>query len=127
MTWTEQEATAFFAELFHGEHHIPGKLKPWGKGWSLTTFVTPSTFDFDELTRLVFLAHEHRVRVEISPASPKYLRISAWKRPPLEDVSGSVIEGHPSLEQAVDKWKTARHSSWIRYLSGKLTVGEASS
>lgn len=102
-TWSESEARAFFSEVFCGEHHIPnrGKLKPCGKGWSVGGVYSPATWDGNLLTRLVFLAHDHCVRVDISPSQPGRLRIDAWKRAPIGAADSPIMMGHPTLEQAV--------------------------
>jgi hypothetical protein len=100
--WSEDEAREFFAKVFRGEHHIPGKLKPFGTGWKVGNVYRPSTWDYDELTRLVFFAHDFGVRVEILPGQPGKVAIAAWKRVRLEEAGDSpIVEGHPTLEQAV--------------------------
>lgn len=100
MILTEEEATSFFAEFYRGEHHFPSKLKPFGEGWSMGHFGTLSTFDFDELTRLVLLAHEKCIRVEISQGGINRLRIAIHKRAR----EGSIYQRHPTIEQAIEKY-----------------------
>lgn len=56
-----------------------------------------ATFDFSELTRLVFLCHEARIRCDVSPAGPRMMRISFWQR----GHEGSTPERHPNLDEAV--------------------------
>jgi hypothetical protein len=105
--FSAQEAEAFFSKLFRGKHHIPGKLRRDGSAsWSVGNVNPMSTFDSDELTRLVFLAHEHALRVEVLPSGPRCLRIAATKRCRLEDApSWPLVEGHPTLDQAVGKFR----------------------
>lgn len=58
---------------------------------------TLATFDFDDLTRLVFLAHRMAIRVEVEGARNKILRLSFSRR----IRRGGVWERHPSLSDAV--------------------------
>lgn len=56
-----------------------------------------STFDFHELTALVFLCYEARIRCSLAPAGPRMLRLSFWQR----EATGSTPERHPNLDEAV--------------------------
>lgn len=65
-----------------------------------------STYDFDELTRLVIAAHEERVRVTIGPASPKYIRLMFHNRTKsYHDLSARMWERHPTIEEAVSIYR----------------------
>lgn len=100
---TKGQATEFFAELFCGEHRIPrGGVKEWGIGWCVSTWADLSTFDADKLTRLVFLAHDRCVRVEVTHSGPRMVRICIWQRDTRE---GSITERHPTIEQALATWR----------------------
>lgn len=61
-----------------------------------------STFDFDALTRLVFLAHDHCIRVQLSPCNGSHFKLMFHPRKTRE---GSMSERHPTLEQAVADWR----------------------
>lgn len=99
---TEQEATDFFSELYMGKHHIPrGGVRPFGNGFSVNHIGDLSTFDFDKLTRLVFLAHDRCIRVEVSNSGPRMVKISIWKR----QREGSMWQRHPTMEQALEQWR----------------------
>lgn len=65
----------------------------WYKGFA--------TFDFRELTRFVFLCHEARIRGEISPLSPRYLRVFLTPR----QSAGEMNRRHPNLEEALAQWR----------------------
>ncbi len=99
-----ENAEAFFSEVFGGRHHIPGKLKEWGPGWAVTTHGELATYDFDALTRLVFLAHDRCVRVSIRPASPMHLRIIVHQR----QREGPFCSRHPTLEQSIERLRARR-------------------
>lgn len=103
---TKEEATAFFSILFYGEHHIPSEVKPWGRGWKVSEYSGRlATFDFDGLTRLVFLAHDKCVRAEICQSGPGRVGICIWKR---HGRSGDMFARHPSLKCALINWR-AKH------------------
>lgn len=110
MTLERTDATQFFAAFFGGEHHIPGtggrrgpdNVQPFGvNGWRV---VEPgaaySTFDYDQLTRLVFLAHEWSVRVQLT-GSRAGLELSIWGR----EREGDTSCRHPDLDAAVRSWR----------------------
>lgn len=99
---TIEEATAFFSEYYGGEHHIPGfKVDPCGIGWSVNDDRGGmATFDFSQLTRLVFMAHEKCVRVEVMAVRSGIIRLAIWKR----KREGGVCERHPTLQEAMDNY-----------------------
>jgi hypothetical protein len=70
-------------------------------GVSMTWRGDLSTFDFDGLTRLVFLCHEARIRLSIDPAGPKLLRLSFWPR----KAEGPWHARHPNLDEAVARFR----------------------
>ena len=102
MRMSKEKATEFFADLYFGEHHFPSKLKEWGEGWMMNHFGDCSTFDFDLMTRLVFLAHDKCVRAEISQGGPRAIRIAIWQRTHRE---GRMFERHPTIDQALGIWR----------------------
>lgn len=106
-TWkptTREEAEAFFVEFYRGKHHIPGgEVKHSDKhGWCVNHYGDLSTWDFDMLTRLVFLAHDRCVRVSIDSSGPRMVRIIVHQRRYRE---GDISRRHPTLEQAVEAWR----------------------
>jgi hypothetical protein len=106
---SEMEATLFFSIIFRGEHHIPrGKkcgLQPYGFGWAIVIQGAPATYDDSLLTRMVFLAHEKGIRVEISGVRGARLRIALHKREPR---SRLFCRKHPTLSQAMLDWTAER-------------------
>lgn len=60
-------------------------------------FCTFDTVDGDDLTRLVFLAHDYGIRVELHPHGFGYMRLTFSQRA----VRSNSVEGHPTAEQAL--------------------------
>lgn len=98
---TKEEATEFFDELFYGNHHLPSEVKPFGAGWSVTMCNSMATFDYNNLTRLVFLAHKHCFRAEIQSVGINRIKLAIWKR----QREGSMCQRHPTLEEAIAEFK----------------------
>jgi len=115
---TEAEATSFFAKLYRGVHHIPDeKIRDEGNGcWSVAHYGGMSTFDFDELTRLVLLAHERCVRAWVTAGRPRYVRI--WIAGRVRD-TGDIVTSHPTIEQALAKFRARDDEPWWRELEKK--------
>jgi hypothetical protein len=57
-----------------------------------------ATFDSDRLTRLVLLAHDRALRVELLPRSNRYLTMRFHRR----QRDGAGWERHPTAEQALE-------------------------
>lgn len=96
------DAVAFFAEFYGGEHHFPHKIREYGSGWSMLHRSGLATYDFDQLTRLVFMAHDRCIRVEVSIVNMQWLRIAIHQRRPGE---GQMYEVHPTLDEALAAWR----------------------
>lgn len=103
MELKKEEATKFFADFYGGEHHILSPLKEFGEGWCTLDHRQLATFDFDELTRLVVMAHDRGIRVTIMPSSPKVLKIALHKREKADGEARLNVHNHPSLERNVEK------------------------
>lgn len=95
-TDAQWDCCKLLARLERGFHHVSTKdVKPWGLG--IRYFYTRglSTFDFDELTRLVRLAHDLCIRAEIIPSGQRGLAITLFKR----QREGRMHERHPTWNQ----------------------------
>lgn len=68
-----------------------------------------STFDFNDLTRLVFLAHWFAIRVEIEPCNFRFLKFRFTQR----RREGVIFELHPTLDQAVSMFKEEMRADGI--------------
>ena len=107
---TKEEAVAFFAELFFGEHHIPAPghygahgVKEFGPGsWYVNVSGDMASYDYDALTRLVFLAHDRCVRASVQNGGPRRIKVVIFKR---EGRDGRMCVGHPTIETALSRWR----------------------
>jgi hypothetical protein len=84
-----------------GIYNAPISTKiDWKYSWNGVSFTwhrEMATWDFDQLTRLVFLCHEARIRCQIESAGPKLLRLTFWER----EATGDMSVRHPNLDEAV--------------------------
>ena len=90
----------FLSRWRFGTHHFGGTVSDCGGGVSLVARLSPSTYDFDELTWLVLLSHKHFVRVEVSSRGLGYLEVMCHQRKPKEEEGESWAE-HPSLSDLI--------------------------
>lgn len=98
MTDAQWEYACMLADVVGGFHHIAAPIKPLAHGITASPFSSGfSTFDSDQLTRLVFLAHDRAIRVEIRSSNPYRIKLCMWKR----QREGDGMSRHPSLEQAI--------------------------
>jgi hypothetical protein len=100
---TKEEATGFFSEFYGGEHHIPkGGVKEFGRGFVVThNRGDLATYDYNDLTKLVLMAHDKCYRASIMPYNFNSVKIAIWKRQP----EGSMSERHPTLEKAIEQFR----------------------
>lgn len=61
-----------------------------------------STFDFNDLSTLVFLAHDRCIRVDVKPCNPQFINLIFHPRHGRE---GGMSQRHPTLEDAVATWR----------------------
>lgn len=89
-----------FADVVGGHHHIHGKVHPHGSGIKInSTSGFWATYDYDGLTRLVVLAHDRMIRVELRPSGPRMVGFALWKR---HTRDGEMHKRHPTIEQAIE-------------------------
>lgn len=97
-TLSKKEATDFFTDFYCGEHHIPNELKSHGSaGWEVSDTVPMATTDFDRLTKLVIMAHDRCIRVDIQPCGMNRYKIVLHKK----DRSGELSLSHPTMEDSI--------------------------
>lgn len=110
-----RDVADLLGELFFGIYHLEtGALNKvdWANDHHIVIVLRQSlsTFDFNGLTRLVFLAHWFCVRVELSAKSFNYIEIMFHKR----NRNGAYCFRHPTLKQAVDEFIVQMVDSDIR-------------
>jgi hypothetical protein len=95
-------AADFLGDVYLGIYHINARALA-KVDWSakdcvdITLGDDLATYDSDMLTRMVVLAHDRMLRVEIRGIGPGYLRLRISQRA-TRDPKASVYERHPSLE-----------------------------
>ena len=100
MTDDQWRCWELLADLYRGFHHLQGKVKPAGpSGIEFNTANhSMATYDFDQLTRAVILAHERCIRFEITSSGPRMLRFYLHQR----KRSGRAYERHPTIHQVLE-------------------------
>lgn len=91
-----------------GEHHLPNRIYADGQGVKINWYGDLSSYDFDCLTRLVILAHQYAIRVEIGSSGPRMVSIRAhrrYHRGPTEE--RKICEHHPSLDDLIELCRKA--------------------
>jgi hypothetical protein len=100
MTDAQWIAADAIAECLGGHNHMKTP-KAFGKGIRIVLFEsTAATFDDDLLTRLVLIAHEKAIRIEIESAG-RMLAVNAFMR---GTRTGAMHERHPTIDQACLKF-----------------------
>lgn len=98
MTAEQEVCFDLLCDVFYGEHHCPD-VSGFGRGIKANVYSGQmATFDFDYLTRLVVLAHDRCVRVEICQGGPGRVGVVLHKRFTRE---GDMYKRHPTMEAAV--------------------------
>jgi hypothetical protein len=99
MSEDQFECFLMLCDLFRGAHHLRGAVKPCGQGIETNQrYGNFATFDYNNLTRAVVMAHDRCIRFEIEPSGPGLLKLSLHKRHTRE---GQMHERHPTLEEHI--------------------------
>jgi len=102
-TWMSDDqwqCAALVADLFGGFDHVCGTFKDSGFGVTISVHAHRlSTFDFDGLTKLVLLAHDRMIRVDLAGSSPGRVKMLLHKR---HKRDGAMHERHPTIETALE-------------------------
>jgi len=96
------ECAQFLADFYGGWHHVHGKVKdasPTGIHINTRHISQFATYDFDGLTRLVVMAHDRAIRVQVGPSGPGMLELMFHKR----TREGDSFRRHPTLEDAISR------------------------
>jgi len=105
MTDDQYSCHETLAQIVRGFHHIGNKVKPCGNGIETSIYGGWASFDFDQLTRAVVIAHDNMVRIEIGSSGPGLFRLMLHKR---KGRDGDINERHPTIEDAIEKVRTQR-------------------
>ena len=103
LTHFQQRAFDILGIVGNGIYNAP---IAWARvTWFPTQVIVPwrnglGTWDFMELTRLVFLCHQARIRGYIEPGAPRYLNIVLSER----SHEGGMARQHPNLDEATAAW-----------------------
>lgn len=91
-----------------GLHHLPDTVRAFTPAGIEMVFYrgkTFATFDYHEITQLVFSAvfsaHDHCVRAEIG-TSGMHLAVRLTAR---QNRDGSFVHSHPTIEDALARWR----------------------
>jgi hypothetical protein len=107
MSQLGKDVADLLGELFYGIYHIsPKSLSKvdWSNPhWVEITigYKDFSTTDFDDLTRLVFLAHHTAIRVSLDAVARQHIRLIFHRR----ERVGHYSSRHPYLDEAVKRFK----------------------
>lgn len=87
--------------IYHAQKTVLNKRTEWESDrWiEVVVYGELSTYDGDELTRLVLLCHEQSIRLGVCGAAPGYLRLTFSPRK--NDPKAPLWDRHPSIEQAI--------------------------
>jgi hypothetical protein len=93
----ETRAEKLLGFVYRGIHHAPD-IKKFSGRWEINHHGQLSTFDFDELTRLVISAHDLCIRASVAASGPGMVKIMLHDRKTRE---GRMYDRHPTIEQAI--------------------------
>jgi len=101
-------------DLFLGIYHIEREISKvnWSDPHCIEINIQQdfSTFDYDRLTRLVFLAHWYSVRVQMTACNFRYIKLMFHNR----KREGFIYERHPTLEEATEDFIKQMNELGIR-------------
>jgi len=100
MTEEQRECLSLLADVFGGEHNLIGELRSCGKGVRYFTNLSLSTYDTDELTLIVLLAHKRAIRVCIGAGDESRIEITLHKR---SHGVEKQYQNHFTIDEAIDR------------------------
>lgn len=96
MSPDQRECYQLLCDVMGGEDHLQGIVRQAGRGLSVSVRASDmATFDFDGLTRLVVLAHDRCIRVELRSSGPGLIGVMTHKR---KGRDGPIHDRHPTME-----------------------------
>ena len=106
MAWMsddQYEAYRMLADLFGGDHHLTN-VRPFGIGIEMNHRGELATFDYNLLSRAVFMAHDRSIRFAVSSSGPGMIKLILHKRHMRE---GNMCQRHPTLAKAIAQYKVS--------------------
>lgn len=98
-----REVADIIGQVFMGIYHIDREITKvdWANpNWiEFCHYGELSTFDYCNLTSLVVLCHDRCIRLSISPASPRVLRLMFHLRTARD---GEINSRHPTIEKHIE-------------------------
>ena len=92
-----------FGGIYHIDHRALSRVD-WANDHHIILILGwqgLSTYDMNELTRLVFLCHDYMLRCSISGTGPKYIEMMFHQR----QREGDLYQRHPTIEQALEDYR----------------------
>lgn len=103
MTDEQFECFQMLCDIMGGGNHLCGNVKACSRGIELNTRnFYGATFDYDQLTKAVILAHDRAIRFEIGSSGPGMVKLTLFKR----KREGRMYERHPTMEEAIEKHRS---------------------
>lgn len=96
----------FLQRVYKGIYHLNStslRKVDWSNEYGMQMVIDHelATVDYDLLTMMVVLAHQMQLRVAVTGAAPKYLRLTFSLRP---ERNGAIMEYCPDIEAVVSKY-----------------------
>jgi hypothetical protein len=101
-----EKAADFLGDVFRGIYHLSGSSHcslskvDWTEKHNIEVILYSggwSTWDFSELSRMVVLAHDRCLRLEIAPYSFHYIKLFISQR----ERTGDISARHPTMEDHI--------------------------
>ena len=115
MNAAQNECYQMLVDFVHGEHHLPGAVKPCCPDGIMILFhrgTEFATYDGNELTRLVLMAHDRCIRVAISTRGMN-LNLKLHKR---HCRTGSLFQRHPAMREVLKNWENRQYTGLLSQL-----------
>lgn len=93
----KEKAEAVLAAMYGGLHNVPGKIKELPGRIEVCVPVNLATYDFNNLTVLVVVAHEVCVRASLRSGPPRQIILMFHDR----QREGGMSQRHPTIEDAI--------------------------
>lgn len=100
MKTLKEKAETVLAFTFGGLYNVPGKTYDKGRRLEVNLYGGISTYDNDNLTKLVIKCHEECVRMEICSSGPRMVKLVFTNRNP----TGDSTERHPRIHDVLTKY-----------------------